>query len=133
MISKQLRQTGKWLSVCRRKIAGSIGTRIDLLDRSRRRCRKRQETYMLARRCVQGLLLLCLSTAIVGCSNPSGLDSVQVTPATQSLAVGQAAQFTAVGTFGNAKHPSTQDITSTVTWTSTAPAVATVNATGLVT
>ena len=88
---------------------------------------------MLARRCVQGLLLLCLSTAIVGCSNPSGLDSVQVTPATQSLAVGQAAQFTAVGTFGNAKHPSTQDITSTVTWTSTTPAVATVNATGLVT
>jgi Bacterial Ig-like domain (group 2) len=88
---------------------------------------------MLARRCVQGLLLLCLGSTLVGCSNPSGLDSVQVTPATQSLAVGQTAQFTAVGTFGNAKHPSTQDITSTVTWTSTTPAVATVNATGLVT
>jgi Bacterial Ig-like domain (group 2) len=88
---------------------------------------------MLARRCVQGLLLLCLSTAVVGCSNPSGLDSVQVTPATQSVSVGQTVQFKAIGTFGNAMHPSTQDITSTVTWTSTVPTVATVSATGLVT
>jgi hypothetical protein len=88
---------------------------------------------MFARRCVRGLLLLCLSTAIVGCSNPSGLDSVQVTPASQSLTVGQTAQLTAVGTFGNAKHPSTQNITSTVTWSSTTPAVATVSATGIVT
>ena len=88
---------------------------------------------MLARRCVQGLLVLCLGSALAGCSNPSGLDSVQVTPATQSLAVGQTAQFKAIGTFGNASHPSTQDITSTVTWTSTTPTVATVSATGLVT
>jgi Bacterial Ig-like domain (group 2)/Divergent InlB B-repeat domain len=85
------------------------------------------------RSCVQGLLLLCLSTAIVGCSNPSGLDSVQVTPATQSLTVGQTVQFTAIGTFGNANHPSTQNITSTVTWTSSVPSVATVSATGVAT
>ena len=58
---------------------------------------------MLARRCVQGFLLLCLSAAFAGCGNPSGLDSVQVTPASQSLAVGQTAQFTAIGTFGNAR------------------------------
>jgi hypothetical protein len=92
---------------------------------------------MLARSCVpsyvRGLLLLCLSTATVGCGNPSGLDSVQVTPTSQSLAVGQTAQFTAVGTFGNAKHPSTHNITSAATWTSTTPSVAAVSATGLVT
>jgi hypothetical protein len=84
-------------------------------------------------RCVfRGALLLCLGSTLIGCSN-SGLDSVQVSPTTQSLSVGQTAQLKAVGTFGNASHPSTQDITSTVTWTSTVPAVATVNASGLVT
>jgi hypothetical protein len=88
---------------------------------------------MFARRCVRGLLLLCLSSAIVGCSNPSGLDSVQVTPASQTINTGQTAQLTAIGTFGNAKHPSTQNITSTVTWSSNTPAVATVDNAGLVT
>jgi hypothetical protein len=84
-------------------------------------------------RCVRGVLLLCLSTALVGCSNPSGLDAVQVSPTSQSLAVGQTAQFTAVGTFGNARRPTTKNITSAVTWSSTTPSVATVSATGLVT
>jgi uncharacterized protein YjdB len=88
---------------------------------------------MFARCCVRGLLLLCLATAFVGCGNPSGLDSIQVTPATQSLTVGQTAQFTAIGTYGNAKHPTTQNITNGVTWTSTTPSVATVSPSGLVT
>jgi hypothetical protein len=92
---------------------------------------------MFARSCardyVRGFLLLCLVTAIVGCANPSGLDSVRVTPASQTINTGQTAQLTAIGTFGNAKHPSTQNITSTVTWSSTTPAVATVSATGIVT
>ena len=83
-------------------------------------------------RCVRGALLLCLGTALFGCSN-SGLDSIQVTPATQSLAVGQTAQLKAVGTFGKSGHATTQDITTTVTWTSTVPAVATVSSSGLVT
>src|SRR6266851_69713 len=96
------------------------------------RCWKYQETYMFARRCVRGLSFLCLATALVGCDN-SGLDSVRVTPATQSLTVGQTAQFTAVGTYGNANHLSTQDVTSVVNWTSSAPSVATVSASGLVT
>jgi len=85
------------------------------------------------RGCVRGFLLLCLASAVVGCANPSGLDSVQVTPASQSLTVGQTAQLTAVGTFGNANHPSTQNITSTVTWSSSTPSVATVSTTGTVT
>lgn len=86
---------------------------------------------MFARCCVRGLLLLCLGTALVGCGNPSGLDSIQVTPAAQSLTAGQTAQFTAVGTYGNASRPSTQNITGVVTWTSSAPSVATISASGL--
>jgi hypothetical protein len=87
---------------------------------------------MLVSRCVRGLLFLCLGSALVGCSN-QGLDSLRVTPAAQSLAVGQTAQLTATGTYGNANHPSTQNITSVVTWTSSTPAVATVSASGIVT
>ena len=87
---------------------------------------------MFARRFVRGLLLLCLGSALVGCAN-KGLDSIQVTPATQSLAVGQTTQFTAVGTYGNANHLSTRDLTSGVNWTSSTPAVATVNASGVAT
>lgn len=87
---------------------------------------------MFARCYVRGLLLLCLGSTLIGCAN-SGLNSVLVTPATQSLMVGQTAQFTAVGTYGNAKHLSTQNITSGVNWTSTTPSVASVSASGLVT
>src|ERR1700730_13918309 len=126
MISKHIIPSEKWLSVCwsRYREASAEGLICALepegsfspihfgqadpaakLDRSPTRCLKCQETYMLARSCVpsyvRGLLLLCLSTATVGCGNPSGLDSVQVPPTSQSLAVGQTAQFTAVGTFGN--------------------------------
>jgi uncharacterized protein YjdB len=88
---------------------------------------------MFARCRIQGLLLLCLGSILVGCTAPSGLDSVQITPASQALAVGQTAQFTATGTYGNANHLSTQNITSVVTWTSSAPAVATVNTAGVAT
>jgi hypothetical protein len=88
---------------------------------------------MFARSCVRGLLLLCLGSTLAGCANPSGLDSVQVTPTTQSLAVGQTAQFNAIGTFGNASRPTTKNISSAVTWSSSSPTVATVSTTGLVT
>src|SRR5437763_12984219 len=93
---------------------------------------------MFARRSVRGLLPLCLGSlsfigsTLIGCNN-NGLDSVQVTPTSQSLAVGQTAQFTAIGTFGNAKNTTTQNITSSVTWTSSVPAVATVSAAGIAT
>ncbi len=88
---------------------------------------------MFVRRCVQALLLLSVGSTLAGCGNPSGLDSVQVTPASQSLAVGQTSQFTAYGTFGNASHPTKQNITSTVTWSSATPSVATVSTSGMVT
>jgi len=80
-------------------------------------------------------LLLCLGSfgsTLIGCAN-NGLDSVQVTPATQALVVGQTAQFTATGTFGNAKNSSTQNITTSVTWTSSVPSVATISAAGIAT
>src|SRR5579883_338209 len=92
-----------------------------------------QEIAMPARRFLAALLPLCLAAAVTGCGNPSGLDSVQVSPASQSLNVGQTAQFTATGTYGNANHPSTQNITGAVTWSSSTPTVATVSASGLVT
>jgi hypothetical protein len=77
--------------------------------------------------------IFAVAIALVSCSNPQGLDSVAVSPSSQSLAVGQTVQFTATGTFGNAKKPSTQDITKAVTWSSSLPSVATVNAAGLAT
>jgi uncharacterized protein YjdB len=87
---------------------------------------------MFACRHIRGLSLLCLAAALAGCA-VTGLDSIQVTPATQSLTVGQTAQFTAVGTYGNAKHLSTQGITTGVTWNSSVPSVATVSASGMAT
>ncbi len=88
---------------------------------------------VICRRAFAGLSSLCLVLSLVGCTAPQGLDSVQVTPGAQALAVGQTVQFTATGTYGNAKHPSTQNITSVVTWSSTTPSVATVNASGAAT
>lgn len=79
------------------------------------------------------MLLLFVGAGLAGCSNPSGLDSIQVTPTAQTLPVGQTLQLTATGTYGNSKHLSTQDVTSSVSWSSSASSVATVNATGLVT
>lgn len=88
---------------------------------------------MYVRPKLSGFLLLGLAAALVGCSNPQGLDSIQINSSVQTLTVGQTAQFTATGTFGNASHPSTKDVTTLVTWSSSTPSVATVNSSGLVT
>jgi uncharacterized protein YjdB len=82
----------------------------------------------------QAFLLIALTLPIAGCTN-SLVDSIAVTPSTQSLAVGQTVQLTATGTTGHGSgHPSTtSDVTDTAIWTSSSPAVATVNSTGLVT
>ncbi len=58
------------------------------------------------------------------------LMSVAVTPALPSIPLGTAQQFTATGIYSDS---STQDLTSSATWTSSAPAVATVSSTGLAT
>ena len=79
------------------------------------------------------LLLTGLVMPITGCTNSSGLDSIQVNPATPSVTAGQSVQLSAVGTYGNGSHPTTQDVTSGVTWTSSNPSVATITASGLAT
>lgn len=79
------------------------------------------------------LLLVGLVLVFTSCTKPSGLDSIQISPATQSLTVGQTVQFSVTGTFGNAKSPTTQNVTSGVTYTSSSPSVATVNTAGLAT
>jgi urocanate hydratase len=59
---------------------------------------------------------------------PAALASIEVTPSTPSIAKGLTRQFTATGVYTD---NSTQDLTTTVTWASSTPAVATIsNATG---
>jgi hypothetical protein len=88
---------------------------------------------MYSRFVFRALVFAGLALPITGCSNPSGLDSIQVSPATQALTVGQTVQFTAVGTYGNAKHLSTENVTSGVTWSSSSSSVATVSSSGVAT
>jgi hypothetical protein len=84
-------------------------------------------------RSLLGSLLLTVAALVSnGCGNPQGLDLISISPASQSLNVGQSSQYTAVGTYGNAKHTSQRTLTSGVTWTSNTPTVATIDANGLV-
>jgi hypothetical protein len=80
------------------------------------------------------LLSISLVLSLMGCSSPS-LVSIKVTPTAEYFGgPGGHAQFTAIGTFNSGNHPpTTQDITSQVTWKSNAPQVATVSTSGLVT
>ncbi|MBK5276183.1 MAG: Ig-like domain-containing protein [Desulfuromonadales bacterium] len=75
---------------------------------------------------VSGTFTLTVSNAAV--------TSIAITPATVSVAQGLTAQFTAIGTFLDGTTQTTQDLTADgATWNSSAPAVATVNNTGLAT
>ena len=58
------------------------------------------------------------------------LTSLAVTPANASIAKGLTEQYTAIGTYSNG---STQNLTSSVTWSSTNSAVASINSAGLAT
>ena len=71
---------------------------------------------------------------LAGCGSNTDVGTMQITPASQSIVAGQTAQFIATGTIGHGKHPPTnQDVTTMVTWTSSAPGVATINSSGLAT
>ena len=77
-------------------------------------------------------LLLLVSCGGSG-SGPSGsakLQSVSVTPANPSIAVGATQQFKATGNYSDG---SSKDLTSSATWTSKTTGVATVNSSGLAT
>ena len=63
-------------------------------------------------------------------SSASSLVSLAVTPTNPSLAAGQQQQFTATGTYSDG---SQQNLTSTVTWTSSTTSIATISSTGLAT
>lgn len=74
------------------------------------------------------------SLLLAGCGSNTDVSTIQISPATQALAAGQTAQFTATGIITHGKHPSSSsDVTTTVTWTSNAPAIASVSSTGLAT
>jgi uncharacterized protein YjdB len=65
------------------------------------------------------------STLTVGAAQ---LVSIALTPGKASIALGTSQQLTAIGTYTDG---STLDVTTAATWSSSAPAVATVNASGL--
>jgi hypothetical protein len=62
--------------------------------------------------------------------NPAALVSIAVRPASPTITKGATEQFTATGIFTDS---STQNLTGQVTWASTTPSVATINASGLAT
>ena len=70
------------------------------------------------------------STALTVTAPCPTLVSIAITPANPSIAVGATQQFTATGTYSDG---STQNLTSSVAWTSSATSVATVSNTGLAT
>jgi uncharacterized protein YjdB len=73
---------------------------------------------------------LILASFLMACSGSSSphLVSVQVTPASPSIAAGLTQQFTATGTYSN---NTTQNLTATATWSSSNTSVATISSSGL--
>lgn len=78
------------------------------------------------------LWLTSLATLLVmwGCVGKGTLSSITVTPATPSVAVGSTQQMTATGSYSGGN---TYNITSSVTWSSSDNAIATISDSGLVT
>lgn len=61
---------------------------------------------------------------------PGGIVSIAVTPSAGTATVGGSQQFTAIGTLSDG---STSDVTASVTWSSSATGIATINVAGLAT
>ncbi|HXY08907.1 MAG TPA: Ig-like domain-containing protein [Terriglobales bacterium] len=77
---------------------------------------------------------LALALLGAGCSAPSTLSEIQVTPSSPDAAVGATVQFTATGIYTHGSHPTTtQDLTKQVTWASSEITVAAVDSAGLAT
>lgn len=77
-----------------------------------------------------------LAVLLSSCSTAS-LRTISITPATGATVLtsqGQTAQFHAVGSYQQGTHQATtQDITSSVTWASSTPSIATIDSSGLAT
>ncbi len=81
--------------------------------------------------CFGALLLAGLTLPLGGCGTAE-LDTLEIAPTSQSVAVGATAQFTASGVIGHGSHPSsTQDVTDEVAWSSSNTAVATISSAGV--
>lgn len=90
-----------------------------------------RESRVCCRAILGGFMFAGVVLSLAGCS-ASQVDSLQISPASQSVAVGSTAQFTAAGVTGHGSHPSTtQDVTTQVAWTSSAPNIATIDASGV--
>ncbi len=68
------------------------------------------------------------STALTVTVTPPALQSISVTPANPSVTIGQNQQFVATGQYSDG---STQDLTSSVSWSSSQPSVAGITTAGL--
>jgi len=84
--------------------------------------------------CLAGLLVLVegcgggSSTAQTEVTSTPTLSTISVTPANPSIAAGTTQQLKATGSYSNG---SQQDLTATASWASSAPAIATINSSGL--
>ena len=88
---------------------------------------------MVGRNCVKVLGLICLVLPFTGCTNTS-VGTIQVSPSSDSITVGQTLQLSATGIVSHGNHPpSDQDITDLVAWTTSNVGVASVSSTGMVT
>jgi uncharacterized protein YjdB len=88
---------------------------------------------MFARNCFKVLGLIAIVLPFTGCTNTQ-ISTIDVTPAIQSLAVGQTLQYTATGVINHGSHPSTSsNVTNEVTWSSSTPSVASVSSSGVAT
>src|ERR1700683_4489931 len=80
------------------------------------------------------LFMLPLALALAGCNTLRSIEILPEAGATVLTAVGQTAQFTAVGTGqGGSARPTTANITPGVTWSVNDTNVATINSAGIVT
>jgi trimeric autotransporter adhesin len=88
----------------------------------------------MTRRVVGCVVSVILAIFLLSCSNSPTLSSIQVTPSTASTAAGTPVQFTAMGLYTKSSHPTqTENITNSVTWASSSPAIAAVSSTGVAT
>ncbi|MGA3161116.1 MAG: Ig-like domain-containing protein [Terracidiphilus sp.] len=94
---------------------------------------------MLKRFSFGALLIACFVVPFTGCNNSPSLTTIVISPTTVTVTLappgfqqGQS-QFKAIGYYGHAGHQTTMDITSQVTWSSSAAQVATINSSGLAT
>jgi hypothetical protein len=85
---------------------------------------------MFRRSCFLALGLIGLILPLTGCTNTE-VGWIAISPATQSLSVGQTAKLTAAAGTGHGSHPATsQDVTGQVAWSSSASDIASVGTSG---